>query len=262
MPTSGKNKSQDRPPTKSSWSLLAHPLSIAGITGIFGLLTAIVIFQLQRPEPSTEELLTRIDDKPHRYHFELGGRTISGESYAPFEKGDGYYARVEACEKYGVEGILSIASCYMTIKPSQNLTISNSENVTEAIYDDGAPARICCMIMEGKYHAPIYRIRLPSGVIERRTIERGTEAHIMLNIPDIDPNHELDAIKFSPGEGVAPILFPIKGRITNRVLATSFINAHRDDPRIQGLVEGAIRMKADLEKQAEVNRGLTYQETN
>jgi hypothetical protein len=114
------------------------------------------------------------------------------------------------------------------------------------------------MIFEDNAHAPIYRIKMPAG-IERRTYQRGSEFHLTLNIPNADLGRDLDAIKFSPGEGVAPVLFPIRDAIQDRLLKASFIEAHRHDPRVKMIVEDAHRMKADLKAREVTNRGLTYQ---
>src|SRR4051794_29207053 len=135
------------------------PLGVAIITAILGFGSAIALFEYERPRATPEERLTEIPERPHTYSLISEGRTVSGESSAPFEKGDGYLARVEACDRYGIEGLMNIASCYVTIRPSINLVISNSQNPTEARYTDGSPAKICCMLFEDDTHAPIYRIK-------------------------------------------------------------------------------------------------------
>lgn len=259
MAQSGKRKPTQSPKVDSKGNLLSNPILLAVIGSILTFLGAVALYEYTRPEPSPEEVMTAIPEKPHTYSLISGGRTVSGESTAPFEKGNGYFARVEACERFGVEGVLNITSCYLTVRPSVNLVISNSQNFTEARYTDGTPAKICCMLFEDNSHAPIYRIKIPSG-IERRTFQRGSEVHLTLNIPDADLNRDLDAIMFSPGEGVAPVLFPIKDAIQDRAFfKASFIEAHRDDPRVQAIIAEGYRMKAEFKAAEERNRGLTYQ---
>jgi hypothetical protein len=115
------------------------------------------------------------------------------------------------------------------------------------------------MFFEDNSHAPIYRIKMPVG-IERRTFRRGSEVHITLNIPDADLNRGLDAIMFSPGEGVPPVMFPVGNMIQDRAFfKASFIQAHRDDPRLQEIVADAYRAKAEFKAAEDRNRGLTYQ---
>jgi hypothetical protein len=188
----------------------------------------------------------------------IDGRTISGESRAPFEKASGYYARVEACDRVGVESITNIVSCYISIRPTRNMTISNSENSTSAVYTDGRPAVICCMLGEDFHSAPLYRIKLPPGSVMRRTYQRGSEVHLMLNVPGSDEDRQLDAISFSPGEGIAPALFPIGDRMHDHILSASFVREHKDNPAVRKAVQGAISLKADIEASRKDNEGLTY----
>lgn len=259
MAQSGKRKPELSPKAEPREKFSSNPIVIAILGSVLTVLGGIVVYEYTRPGPTPEEIMTAIPEKPHKYSLISGGRTVSGESTAPFEKGNGYFARVEACERYGVEGVLSIISCYLTVKPSVNLVISNSQNFTEARYTDGTPAKICCMLFEDNSHAPIYRIKMPIG-IERRTFQRESDAHLTLNIPNPDPDRDLDAIMFSPGEGVAPVKFPIKDAIQDRAFfKASFIQAHRDDPRVQEIVADAHRMKAEFKANEERNRGLTYQ---
>ena len=194
----------------------------------------------------------------HRYSFSLQGKIISGRSHSPFEKANGYFARVEACRIFGIEGIFSTAACYITLRPYVNMTVSNSDNYTSAVYDDGKVATICCMYIGDDYESPIYRIALPPGLIKERTYERNSEIHIMLDIPDIDENHRLDAIWFSPGQGIAPVLFPIKDRTMDNVFNKAFVEAHLHDPLMQKMIQDLIRLKARLKARDEINRGLTY----
>jgi len=64
---------------------------------------------------------------------------------------------------------------------------------------------------------------------------------------------------FSPGEGVPPVLFPVRDVIKNRVLPAAFIEAHRDDPHVKRLIAEGKRMKEEFRMMEERNRGLTYQ---
>lgn len=64
----------------------------------------------------------------------------------------------------------------------------------------------------------------------RRTYQRDTEIHVMLNVLGAEANHELDAVSFSPGEGVLPTLFPIRDRIQNLVYPASVWRKHQSDP--------------------------------
>jgi hypothetical protein len=259
MAQSGKRK--PREVSKFDWweKLRSNPVLLLILGSILTVLGSIAVYEYERPGPAPEQVMTAIPEKPHTYSLISGGRTVTGESTAPFERGDGYFARVEACERFGVEGIMNIVSCYLTVRPSVNLVISNSENFTEARYTDGTPAQICCMLFEDNSYAPIYRIKMPSG-IERRTIQRGSEIRLTLNIPNADPNANLDAIMFSPGSGVAPVLFPVKDAIQDRAFfKASFIEAHKDDPRIQNIIAEGYRMKAEFKATEERNRGLTYQ---
>ena len=262
MATRGKKKSAVTPQTKSKWAFLSNRLFQIFLTAFLTFAFAYLLYLLTRSGPPADEIITAVPSESHTYSFDIQGRRISGESIAPFERGQGYYARIEACQLFGVEGIMNIASCYMTIRITENMTISNSENYTEAVYSDGSSAHICCMAVDNDFHDALYRIRIPPGSSTRRTYQRGGEIHLMLNIPDADPGRRLDAIRFSPGEGAAPILFAIGDRIENRVFSRSFIDAHRDDPAIQRVVADAVRMKAETQSREEANRGLTYNFSN
>lgn len=253
-----KSKATRVPEDPAKTKGFTNAVALLVVAAVLSLLGGIALYEYERPRPSAEQVLTDIPTKAHTFSLISGGRTVSGESTAPFEKGSGYFARVEACERFGVEGLMTMVSCYLTIKPTVNLVISNSENLTEARYTDGTPAKICCMLFEDGSDAPIYRIKIPSGV-ERRTVQRGSEVHITLNIPNADPEHDLDAIRFSPGEGVAPVLFPVKGAMRDHILSASFIQAHRADPHVQSLVADGYRMKAEAKAAEEKNRGLTYE---
>jgi len=92
----------------------------------------------------------------------------------------------------------------------------------------------------------------------RRTYQRGSEIRLMLNIPGTDEDRELDAISFSPGEGIAPTLFPIGDRMHDHMFSTSFIREHKSNPEVQKAVQGMISLKADIEASRKNNKGLTY----
>jgi hypothetical protein len=218
------------------------------------ILTAIIAVALTR----MENIETNSTYDPHTYSFIVQGRRISGESSNPFERTQGYLARVESCEKYGVGDIYAVVSCYLTVRPLENLTISNSENPTNAVYEDGSFATICCMHLEDNPAVPLFRIRLPQGTVTRRTYQRGSEIHIVLNIPGADPRRSLDAISFSPGGRAPAVLFPLRGNLIDRSLYTEVINRHRNNPRIQEAVRDAIQARDELRSQARENQGLTY----
>ena len=194
----------------------------------------------------------------HTYQFAMQGRRFTGQSTNPFEEGQGYRARVEFCERYGIENVEVIVSCYLTIIPTANLTVSNSENLTTASYEDGSVAVICCMYIGESPVAPIYRIRLPRGTMTRQTYRRGEVVHVLLNIPNADPTRNLDAINFSPGEGAPTVLFPLRGNYIDHIFSTVFINAHRGDPELEQLLQKATQMRQNLRAREEPNRGLTY----
>lgn len=240
-------------------SLAAHPLWVALVGAVAVGIVGVVTWTIEQPRPSIDQILTTIPRWSHSYSFTMAGRRISGRSRSPFERATGYYARVEGCQRFGIEGVSNLVSCYLTIRPSANLVISNSENLTTAFYSDGSAASICCLYTDDIEGAPLYRIRMPPGLIERRTYPRGSEFHIVLNVPNADPTRTIDAIWFSPGEGVRPVLFPIRDRIEDGVYLTSaFINAHKDDPRLQALIRRQIAAQARLRAQEAANKGITY----
>ena len=203
-------------------------------------------------------LITTSGDDPHRFSFVIDGRTISGESTNPFESARGYQARVEVCEKYGVENVLISVACYLTIKPSRNMTISNSRNPTTAVFQDGSVATICCMAIGDNPSSPLYRVELPPGAELRKTFRKGEDVHVYLNIPDASPGRTLDAITFSPGEGAATVLFPLRGNLKDRVFSAAYVKSRANDPRLQQLVREAIGFREDLKSREAMNRGLTY----
>ena len=186
------------------------------------------------------------------------GRIISGKSTNPFENAQGYLARVEICERFGVEGIVVMVKCYLTVRPTQNLAISNSRNLTTAIYQDGSVAKICCMAIGNSEPDALYRIEMPRGSVFRRTFRRGEDVQIVLTIPDADEGKELDAISFSPGEGAQAVLFPLRSNLRDRVFSTAFVNARRNDPRIQKLIRDMLAFRDHLKSREGQNRGLTY----
>ena len=231
---------------------------IAVFTSLLAVLTGVVLFLLQHPTRILDKAQSIFSNVPHPYSFRLDGHTWSGWSHSPFEKARGYSARVEACSEYGIEDVLVTAMCYITLRTSVNLTISNSENYTSAVYDDGRKATICCIYVEGHAVGPGYMIKLPPGLLWRRTYERGSEVQVLVNVPDVDQNHQLDAISFSPGEGAVPVLFPIKDRIKDVLITAGFAQAHAEDPRLQRLVQDLLRTKAEIQARRQINRGLTY----
>jgi hypothetical protein len=116
------------------------------------------------------------------------------------------------------------------------------------------------LFFEDGKHAPIFRIPAPTGAIERRTFERGSEMHLTLNIPNPDPQRELDAVRFSPGEGAPPVLFPIKEGVKDKAFfRASYIEAHRGDSRVEAIIAEGYRMRAEFHAMEEKNRGLTYE---
>lgn len=254
----GPSKIKTSSDSTSRWSISSHPLLVALVTAVLAAISSLTFFQLQRPKPSDEEALTAITEQSHTYSFVIDGRTISGESRAPFEKANGYYARVEACERFGMEAVYNIVSCYLTVRPYLNITISNSDNPTSAVYDDGRPAVVCCMYGENFSSGPLYRITLPPGDVKRRTYQRGSEIHLMFNVPDADQDHELDAISFSPGQGVSPTLFPLRDRTRDRMIPASQWHKDENNPEVQRLVQQGLRMKADIMERKKTNMGLTY----
>jgi hypothetical protein len=229
------------------------------VTALFLLITN----EIERSRAKSNEEAATFADDPHIYSFTMNGRQISGESSNRFEMAQGYQARIEFCEKNGIENILVAVSCYFTIRPTGNLTISNSENPTTAVYENGDVATICCMHIDGAPAMPLYGIRLPRGSVTRRTYRRGDEVHILLNIPDADPGRNLDAISFSPGERAPAVSFPIRGNLASRVFSSEFVNARRNDPRMQEIIRDTIQLRDELRLRAIQNEGLTYpQEVN
>ena len=230
----------------------------AVFTAILALVVAITTYYVQRRQTKADEEAALFADDPHTYSIFMQGRLISGQSRNPFVRAPGYVARVEVCENFGVENISTIMSCLLTLKPSENLTISNSENLTTVHYEDGSVATICCMYVDDSFHAPLFRIALPRGSVKRRTYPRGEEIHIMLNVPNPDPRRTPDAISFSPGERAPPVLFPVRGSLRSQVVSSEFINRYRDDPRVQEVVREAVRMRDEQLSLDRANEGLTY----
>lgn len=208
---------------------------------------------LPRPAPRPQST-----GDPHTYQFTMLGRRFSGRSTNPFEEAQGYRARVEFCERHGIENIFVTVTCYLTLIPTANLTISNSENITTATYEDGSVATICCMHVGDGPVAALFRVRLPRGTMTRQTYRRGDVVHILLNIPGADPTHTLDAINFSPGEGAPTVLFPLRGNLTDRIFSAAFVNAHRGDPEMEQLIQDTIHLRDGLIAREAANQGFTY----
>jgi hypothetical protein len=195
----------------------------------------------------------------HHYEFIFDNKMVTGESSNQFEDASNYSARIEVCERNGIEGIEILISCYLTIKPKTNLTISNSLNFTTAYYSDGNVATICCMYFDRGVSMPLYRIALRRGDIVRRTVNKGEEMQIQLLIPDAKSAQDLDSISFSPGEGAPAVVFPLRGNLRDGAFLTAeFINNHKDDPRIQSMIERARAHSSKIRAVEKLNEGLTY----
>lgn len=196
----------------------------------------------------------------HHYGYVFQGRVVSGESNNKFEGNSIYSARLDICERAGLEGISITVLCYITVKTTSPLTISNSENLTTATYTDGSVAIICCMYFPDNGSIPIYRIKVPRGDIIRKTFPSGKGVRIVLAIPSVDINRRLDSISFSPGEGAPSVLFPIQGNLRDghALISAKLIKEHRDDPELQRLIQQGRAFDQRLHSTRKMNEGLTY----
>jgi hypothetical protein len=235
--TEDRGRGRERPARSNPYLLATYGAALA-------LLSTVGLAMFNKPK--LDEFLSRFGGWPHRYSFQYGGQRISGESHSAFKRGDGYLARVEGCRKLGVEGIFVADSCLVTIRPTSSLTVTNSENPTAAIYDDGSKASICCMAIGDDDEEPLYQDKVPPGVAHQRTYESGADIHLVLNIPNAGLQRELDAVSFSPGQGVPPVLFPVRDRTASGVLSAAFIEAHSGDPEIRAFVEDSMRMRDQI----------------
>lgn len=203
-----------------SLDILKHPFVVACFTAIAGAVVAggftLWSAYIQKsgsndtPKTHAPPKSAGVDreEDVHIARIQFGEHEDYFYSDAAYQKGQGYEARLEACVPLKEN---TQALCVVTVKPSSTITITNSENYSEAVRVEGEKALTCCLFFnDGKNGFHIIQEKSNgAAVIGRRTVAPPAKMTVIVAVPDLDKGKSLDSLVFAIGGGDPGIKFPV-----------------------------------------------------
>lgn len=237
------------PPPNNRGFRYIIPASVVGAISL-----AVFQHQIDGLPRLTNWIAALAEDLPHEYRFQDGDKLVKGESTSKFIGGENFRARIEYCLQFATDASRAVVTnCYITVKTSSPIVITNTRNTTTARFSNGYRAPVCCMTINNNGpHATHPAPGFP-GTTYQRTFEADQTVQVIMTIPSLQS--DLDVIEFSPGNRGDSVILPVSDYVTRRFITRQMVS-RLGEVELREFVEDAHRQEINIRESERRNAEL------